>query len=178
VGAFEYVPYLLKWLESHPLKAPLCILSNAHEQRSRSWGRALAEALKVPLHCTATHLNGHAIFPWSEQRQHELLREAKAAIDIKGGPWLGYSCWPQQTKPPTKGQKYVTSGVPFAVNADSHTHDYFQKRGFDLAVPENEARWFSHEYWEETARFAASYRASLTLEAIGLGVKNLVESVA
>jgi hypothetical protein len=175
VGAFENVPYLLKWLELHPLPARLVLLSNAHQPRSREVGFALAEQLQVKVNLTETHLNGHVIYPWSERMQHQLLLRAKAAIDIKGGPWLGEECWGQQMKPPTKGQKFVTSGLPFAMHRDSHAFRYFVKRGFELATPDDATRWFSRSYWEETRQFASRLAPELTLESVGLCVKAVVE---
>ena len=69
------------------------------------------------------------------------------------------------------------AGMPLAVNRDSHTFGYFQSRGLLLATPDDPERWFSRAYWEETQRFAKSYRPQLTLETIGRTLKSLIEGV-
>src|SRR6185295_16149899 len=98
IGAFEFVPYLFKWLARHPLSAPLDILTNFQEPRSRTWANALAKQLNVPLTFASERLNGHALHLWSEETQRQLMLQAKTALDIKAGPWLGPDCWAQQTK--------------------------------------------------------------------------------
>jgi hypothetical protein len=148
-----------------------------HDERSRKLGFAIAQHLGVPMYLSKFQLNGHRLYPWSERTQRQLMSQAKAAIDIKGGPWLGAENWHQQVKPPTKGQQFVCSGIPFAVNRDSHCFDYFRSRGLLLATPDDPTRWFSHAYWEETKRFAESYRPQLSLEAVGLALKPLIESL-
>ena len=97
---------------------------------------------------------------WSEERQLRLLGEARAGLDIKG------SCFNQMTKPPTKAQQFVASGVPVAVNRESYSWEWFHERGFDLADPDDEARWFSKRYWEETREFGLRLRDDISKDRV------------
>jgi len=177
IGAFEHVPYLLAWCQRWPLPLPLVICTNVGHVWGRQQAAALARRLGVPLRPTATTLNGHKLVPWCERGQRELLRQAKAAIDIKGGPWLGTDFWWQQVKPPTKAQQFVASGIPLAMNPDSHSAAYFQSCGLTLASPREPDRWLSRPYWDETQRCAAVLRPQWTLEAVGLQAKAQIEAL-
>jgi hypothetical protein len=177
IGAFEHLPYLLKWHQQHPLPVPLVILTNVDDPRSRKQGFALAQKLDVPLDLSERHLNGHQLVAWCSRAQRELMKQAKAAVDIKGGPWLGENQWHQQMKPPTKAQQWVLSGIPLAVNRDSHSFDYFHKRGLNLATPDDQQRWLSREYWQETKRFAEKHLGELSLEKIGLQFRDLIRQI-
>ena len=100
-------------------------------------------------------------FPlWSEEEQIQLLGEAKAGLDIKGNDFH------QMTKPPTKIQQFVASGVPSAVNRDSYSWEWFHGRGFDLADPDDEERWFSRRYWEETREFGTDLRDEISKSSV------------
>ena len=111
---------------------------------------------------------GVSLVPWSEEGQRRLLGEAKAGLDIKGG---GFH---QMTKPPTKAQQFVASGVPVAVNRESYSWEWFHSRGFDLADPDDEARWFSREYWEETREFGLRLREEISKERVAASYLNLL----
>jgi len=178
IGGCQHLPYLLKWVEQYPLPLPLKILTDIKNTQAYSACFRLAEQLNVKLHMTDACVNGHAVHMWSEKDQRRLMQEAKAAVDTKGGAWLGTFQWPQYTKPPTKGQKFISSGIPFAATDDSYCFDYFKRRGFILASPRDSARWLSYEYWCETARFGAALRRELSLPHIGLYYKRLIETVA
>lgn len=184
VGAFEHVPYLLAWCRQNPLPLPLVIQSNFNDLRSRNQAAILARQLGITLKLTQTQLNGHRLVPWFEVPQRQLMQEAKAAIDIKGGPWLGQlsgsasmDYWQQQLKPPTKAQQFVCSGIPLAVNRDSHTFKYYRKRGLELTQPQEVQRWLSREYWEQTQAFARECRPQLTLERIGVCVRDQILAI-
>jgi hypothetical protein len=97
---------------------------------------------------------------WSEGEHMRLLGEARAGLDIKGGDFN------QMTKPPTKAQQFVASGVPVAVNRDSYSWEWFHERGFDLADPDDEPRWFSRRYWEETREFGLHLRDEISKASV------------
>ena len=177
VGAFQHVPYLLKWCDMHPLGTELRILTDLNFKPANHDCGKLADRLHVRLNFTPAELNGHRVYQWTERCQLELMMEAKAAIDLKGGHWLGEEDWWQRTKPPTKGQKFVTSGIPFATNSDSYCFEYFKNLGLNLASPDDPARWLSYEYWDETSRLAAILRPELSLDAVGSYFKSVIESV-
>jgi hypothetical protein len=177
IGAFEHLPYLLTWHARTPLPYPLVLLTNVNDERSRKQGFSLAHKLEVPMDLSEHHLNGHRLVPWCEQAQLKLMQEAKAAIDIKGGCWLGGDQWHQQMKPPTKAQQFVLSGIAVALNRDSHSFDYFQRRGLTLASPDERDRWFSRDYWMETQEFAQRRREEFSLKTIGEQMCRIIEEI-
>lgn len=169
VGAMQYVCYLIKWLEQFPLDLDIRILTNT-EKRHVQTCRIMAERLGVKFEMQEFQeqysINGYKIYQWTERRQYEMMMGCRAAIDIKGGYWNGED-WAQLTKPPTKSQKYIASGIPFATNGDSTGAEYFRRRGFEIASPHNPKWWLSSEYWEQTAQEAQKLRQTTTLEAVG-----------
>jgi hypothetical protein len=175
VGRYHYAPYILKWSEGRRLPLPLTILTNHVDPFPSTLRntRRLAQQLGVSLSIRNGRLNGHVLYNWSREVQEKLLSEAKAAIDIKGGP----ENFHQFTKPPTKGQKYVMSGLPFGVNPESYTFEYFQRLGFDLAAPTDTDRWFSEEYHRTTNEWGARLREELSLEQVGQRLRGYIEAV-
>jgi len=171
VGGLQNLPYLLAWIERHPLRHPLRILTDVTNPRARRAARRVAADLGVALRFTAGAINGHEMRPWSEAAQRAALQECKAALDIKGD---GFN---QRSKPPTKAQKYVSSGIPFACNADSEAARYFRDRGFDLASPDTEDRWYSEAYWRETQSFAVQLRRTIALESVAEAYRAYIEAV-
>lgn len=171
IGGLQNVPYLLAWIERHPLRHPLRIMTDTANPRALRAARRIAAGLGIELRFAAGTINGHEARPWSEAAQSAALRECKAALDIKGD---GFN---QRTKPPTKAQKYVSSGIPFACNPDSEAARYFRSRGFALASPDAEERWYSEDYWRETQRFAATLRRTIALEAVAETYRAHIEAV-
>jgi hypothetical protein len=101
-----------------------------------------------------------------------MMEECKAAIDIKYT-----NDFNQNTKPPTKAQKFVSSGIPFSINKNSYSFEYFQKRNFSLAEPVNQERWFSEEYHSETIKFASMLRQETSIEVVGRKFKEIIDAV-
>jgi len=147
VGHRKYVGHLGSWLMAHPIEAPLRILTNV-PQRLELTGRSAAVLAKATW------------YTWSERAQETLFQGAKAGIDIKGTDFS------QRTKPPTKAQQFVTSGIPVALNPDSYGFEYFRNLGFDVASPRDHVRWFSEAYWRETLELASLLRARTSKEAV------------
>jgi hypothetical protein len=123
VGGFQYVPYLVRWLEQHPLAHEIRILTDFENQRARNAARVCAAEIGVRLVLSelTTVIAGCRLFSWSERLQAEMMRDCKAAVDIKMT-----EKFEQYLKPPTKAQQYVASGIPFAVNSDSYSAEYFR----------------------------------------------------
>lgn len=161
IGGLQYAPYLLAWLEQHPVGLPVKLLTDSQNPNAIAAARRLARRLGVRLRIDGHSINDHAAYVWSESEQRRMMRECKAAIDIKGEDFN------QRTKPPTKAQKFISSGIPFACTADSAASRYFRDRGFAVATPLAEATWFSKEYWEETRGFAAGLRERISITAVG-----------
>ena len=112
------------------------------------------------------------VYPWTERHQLEMMRECKAALDVKATDQFN-----QRHKPPVKAQKYVASGIPFAVNAESYSAEYFRDRGFTLASPDETDRWLSREYWQLTRAFGERLREWTSLEAVGQRYRDLIHAL-
>jgi len=97
---------------------------------------------------------------WSEEVQRQLMEGAKAGVDVKGKNFA------QLTKPPTKAQQFVASGIPFATNPGSYAWEYFHARGLDLVSPDDLGRWFSRGYWEETRDAGVRLREEVARERV------------
>jgi hypothetical protein len=174
IGGIQYIPYLLKWLFYNPVPRPIKLLTNLGDYEAQRACFSLANDLAIVLDLSSNHINGYEAFEWSERLQYHMMLEASAAVDIKGGAWLGSFHWSQYMKPPTKAQKFVSSGIPFATNCDSYCFQYFSRRDFSLATPIDVKRWFSREYWQETAALAAVLREKLSLANIGTQLQKRV----
>jgi hypothetical protein len=174
IGGCQYVSYLLRWLACHPIGYEIRILTNIDNYRARHEARHLANDIGVKLRIsrTTTAIAGCRIVPWSERLQDEMMRECKAALDVKMTGNFN-----QDHKPPTKAQQYVASSIPFAVNPDSSPAAYFRTRGFEVASPEDTGRWLSREYWEETRIWGERLRGWTSLEAVGWRYRQLIESL-
>jgi hypothetical protein len=173
IGGCQYLPYLLSWLERHPLERELRILTDIGNPRARDRARVLAADIGMPFSIRAdATVAGHRVEPWSQRRQEEMMRECKAALDAKFTARFN-----QYYKPPTKAQQFVGSGVPFAVNPDSYSAEYFRTRGFTVASPAETDRWLSRAYWEETRDRGHGLRTELSLEAVGATYQRLIEAL-
>lgn len=172
IGGCQYIPYLLEWIRKHPIKNEIKILSDIDNERARLAANVFASniGMKLTIPKGTKSIEGIDAYPWSERLQHEMMVEAKAAIDIKMTDQFN-----QNYKPPTKAQKYIASGIPFAVNKESYSAEYFRQRGFDIVAPNNTGRWFSYEYWKETKAFGEKLRIYTSLENVGLKYKELIE---
>lgn len=174
IGGFQYVPYLVRWLERHPIAQEIRILTDVRNYRARDAARVIAAEIGVKLEISerTTSVAGCRLYPWSERLQNQMMRQCKAALDIKMT-----EKFEQYLKPPTKAQQYIASGIPFAVNADSYSAEYFRVRGFDVVSPTDTARWLSREYWEATQAPGRQLRASTSIEAVTSRYRALIESL-
>ena len=169
VGGCQYLASFAAWLQKHPINAEVKILTDVDKAWSIRGARRYAT---LSFSRQTWSIAGCEVYPWSEKSQFEMLRECKAAIDVKH-----LQIFNQYYKPPTKAQKYVGSGIPFAVNPGSYSAEYFRTRGFVTASPSETDRWFSRDYWEETRTFGRKLREYTSLEAVGLRYKELIESL-
>jgi len=159
VGGLQYTPYLINWLNRFPIKAPIKLLTDLSNERAEAAGNSICKRFDFKLSIQNGKLNGYEAEEWSESIQTKALKEAKAAIDIKGTDFN------QAHKPPTKAQKYVCSGLPLAMN-EGESVEYFRNRGFYITSPRNQAEWFSREYWEKTQEIGTILKPKLAVEAI------------
>lgn len=174
IGSCQYVPYLVRWLEDHPIDHEIKILTDIDNDGARALARKHAEEIGMALEIGAedTSIAGCRVYRWSERRQQEMMRACKAALDVK---MTRFFC--QYHKPPTKAQKYIASGIPFAVNPESYSAEYFRARGFDVASPLDTERWFSREYWKATRLAGDRLRADTSIEAVAARYRELIESL-
>lgn len=168
VGGFQYIPFLLDWVNKNNPDFEIKILADIKNHLAIIRASEIASKLKIKLNMGDNDINGIDLIEWSEEKQIELLMQAKAAIDIKGNDFN------QQHKPATKSQKYVACGVPIAMN-DSESVIYFKKKGLILASPKKTDRWFSEAYWEETIEMGRILREELSLESIGNKYRSYID---
>jgi hypothetical protein len=171
VGAAGNLPHLLKFLASHPLPYELRLLTDAFVKERRIAAHYLAARMGVCLQFGKDEVNGFPAFAWSEAAQAQMMRACRAALDIKGQDFN------QSTKPPAKAQKFIASGIPFACNEGSPMAHYFLKRGFELAQPEDTARLFSHDYWNETRQEAARLRQKLSFGSVSAAYRGMFQNL-
>jgi hypothetical protein len=159
IGATLNLPHVVRWLEENPLPYEVRLLTSlGREQRVLAHLTAYKQGLR--LRFEEGRINGFAAAEWSEARQEQWMRACRAAIDVKGATFS------QSTKPPTKAQQFIASGIPFACNADSPVARYFARRGFDVARPQDTTRLFSESYWIETRQLARKLRVELSLPTV------------
>jgi TOD1/MUCI70, glycosyltransferase-like domain len=174
IGGCQYLPYLVHWLERHPIEDEVRILTDIENYRARDAARVFAAeiGMKFEIAAHTRSVAGRRLYPWSERLQGEMMRECKAALDIKMT-----ETFEQYHKPPTKAQQYIASGIPFAANSDSYSAEYFRVRGFEVAAPTETDRWFSREYWQETQVHGRELRRSTSTEAVTSRYEELIESL-
>jgi len=174
IGGCQYLPYLLRWRRAHPLSAEVKILTDLANVRARLAGQVLANRLGLGmiLKADTRTLDDCEVYAWSEPLQRDMMIECKAALDIKDEVDFN-----QVHKPATKVQQFVASGIPCAVNVASYAHEYFQRRGFDMAAPVEWERWFSPQYWQETQMMASRIRQTTSLEAVAQQYRELFDGL-
>lgn len=172
VGGCQYSAYLIDWLLRNSVKNEFKICTDLSNGRASHAAIELGKKLGIKIRITDKTINGIEAYDWNERIQYELMKEAKAAIDIKGDGNFNQHC-----KPPTKAQKFIASGIPFAINQSSYATAYFKKRGFEICTPDNTMRWFSEEYYQKTIKIADKLRKETSLESIGLKFKSYIEEL-
>lgn len=176
IGACEHVPHVVRWLDGHRLGAEVKLLTNYNSKNARMQAHFTAHDIGVRLHFAEGRINGHDAILWSEAAQEALMRECRAAIDIKGEDFN------QATKPPTKAQQFIASGIPFGCNPGSSVALYLRGQGFEVADAADTKRLFSLEYWVETRAFAPKLRAQTSAEAVSQSfvrqIKMLIDSTS
>jgi hypothetical protein len=155
IGGFQHIPYVLDWLRHNPPSIEVRLLTDIKNKSARLAAHIIARQISLPLSIANGAVNGWPAELWSEATQTTLMAACKAAIDIKGP---GFN---QATKPPTKAQQFVASGIPFACNAGHSAVPYFHNHGFDVAMADQFSRLLSKKYWAATQAFSPLL-ASLT----------------
>ncbi len=160
IGAIQHLPYQLAWLERHPPKWPVRLLTDIGSAPGRLQAHILARSLGVHFVMAPGAINGFETEAWSEAVQSQWMRACKAAFDIKG------SSFNQTTKPPTKAQKFLASGIPFGCDPAHPARHYFAPRGFEI-VDAADARLYSEDYWRQVREISGPLRRETTMERVG-----------
>lgn len=156
VGVRTNMAPLVEWVNASKFDEPLLILSNF--ENSGHPPRALEIGFRSGRVATEQ---------WTPESHRRALRGAKAALDIKGTDFR------QSHKPATKALDFLASGIPLAMNASSSV-EHLDRMGFEVVSPLDAKRWFSQEYWRETATFGSAVRELLTLYRIGVRWRRLI----
>ena len=174
IGSAQYIPYLVIWLQTHPFDGEMRILTDIDNEKARAKAYLFAVecGIDFALAADATSIAGCRIHRWSERRQRDMMQSCRAAMDVKMTQFFN-----QHHKPPTKAQQFVASGIPFAINPESYSAEYFRLRGFDVASPLDTARWLSREYWQETGAAAEWLRRETSLETVAARYRALIDSL-
>ena len=166
IGGYQFVPYLMNWFRDHPPRYEVKLLTDYKNKSAIGRAQTLSRELNISL---SKLLKSCEMYEWSEKIQTKMMKECKAAIDIKG------TSFSQVHKPPTKGQKYISSGIPFAINQGNCCLNYFRSRSFNVCDPTNTERWFSENYWRETMKFAKHLRDQISSTTVGRTYLRYVE---
>ena len=169
IGALQHLPHVLGWLECNPPPIEVRLLTDLNMRSARIAAHVEAHRQGLALRIQEGRINGYPAEPWSEAAQATLMQGCKAAIDIKG------SSFSQVTKPPTKAQQFVASGVPFGCNPSHPATAYFRSHGFELADARDFNRLLSHAYWAETRHFAGRLRELTARDAVGRVYRQILE---
>jgi hypothetical protein len=160
IGAAQHLPHVISWLKGHPTHTEIRLLTNLHDIRGRAAAHFRAHRMGMSLCVKGGKVNGFPVFAWSEEAQREMMSECCAAFDIKGNDFN------QSTKPATKAQQFVASGIPFGCNPGSSVAVWFHSQGFDVACANDHDRLRSRSYWTETQEFGRVLRKSLSMDAV------------
>lgn len=171
IGACEHLPHIIGWLEQNEAGADIKLLTNYKNKAARMEAHMRARRMGISLNFQDGTINGHETVLWSEVAQEHLMRTCKAAIDIKGADFN------QATKPPTKAQQFIASGIPFSCNTDSSVAAYLKWRGFDVADAGDWDRLLSRDYWVETRAFAPKLRNWTSAAAVRRSYVNALQGL-
>lgn len=149
VGVHTNLLPLVEWVEKHPLPRELSVLTN--------YGDGVTVDPNVKRFLTRQDVSFRE---WSPSVFKASLRDCFAALDIKGQDFASLN------KPATKAIDFIASGVPFAMNQDSSSVEYFRSLGFSIADPEDRDRWLSEKYLRETQRMGIVLREAMSLDRV------------
>ncbi len=139
IGVYEYLPCTFKFLHNNneDILKNIKLLSNINMLTSRRIRKLAHEfsRLGIPFNFSRfdeyVTINGIRIEQWSESSQSQLIARCRYVLDIKDDSFR------QQTKPPTKCQIYVSSGIPVAVNNTHPAIEYLSKFNINLLTVED-----------------------------------------
>lgn len=108
---------------------------------------------------------------WTPNKQIELFKSARLAIDVKD-----IATFKERNKPITKVIDYLCSGIPTAVNYGHYAREFFHKNYLYIPDPIHEWEyWNKKEYWMEVQKLKPILRANFLLEHIGQQYKKVID---
>jgi hypothetical protein len=146
VGVHTNLLPLVAWLQTHPLPAPLLVLTNTD--------------LLDPVKHGFPDSDEVTMQPWSPENHLAALQLARGALDVKGDDFR------QRHKPPTKAIDYLMSGVPLAMPRHSGSVERLQQMGLAIPDPTEGNRWFSPEYLEAIHQWRSQWCEPLSRVSI------------
>jgi hypothetical protein len=140
IGVRSNLPPVVEWVNTQALNEEFWILTNPEHPGSTiqpdRFGFWSSKRIRMA--------------EWTPDRHIQWTSTCKAAFDVKGTDFRSAH------KPPTKAMDFLASGVPIALGPTSSSAEHLARMGFEVASLDDAGRWFSHDYWEETARFGAT----------------------
>jgi hypothetical protein len=155
VGTEQNLPAIVNWHNSRRPEWPLVVLTSKA-------GNAAHFGFEADNVVTRR---------WTPERHMRCLAECKAALDVKDDTF-----W-DRTKPPTKAMDYVASGLPLALTAECAGYEYLRGMGLDVPTPDDEARWLSREYWDDSQAFRPHVQALCSMGRVGWEFKEAIEGL-
>ncbi|MCX5679337.1 MAG: hypothetical protein NTZ95_01520, partial [Candidatus Omnitrophica bacterium] len=164
IGRFEHISYVIEFLRGNKLPLPIRFLSNMRTNRkSYDLGFNLLRQMGLK-----KEIKKYDIEEWDTEKQEQLMREAKAALDITG------TTFKEIHKPSAKVQQFILSGIPVATNAGCNSYNYLKSKEFNICTPYETKRWLSEIYWEETVRFADKLKDVCSLQQVVDNYKEII----
>ncbi len=166
IGHMQYLPALIECLSQNPLNNNLKILTDVQNFSRRKFMIKREMELKglefnQTLDLNGNYvLNGYLLEQWTIEKQQAYLEICVAAIDTKDNSFS------QATKPPTKGQIFISSGIPLAVPKNSYTHEYFKNIGLDLPDINEIERLLSEKFKNDVVNFQQRYKSKISRDEI------------
>ena len=166
IGHLEYIASLIITLRKTPLKFPIKVLSDL--EKLQYYRAALHKSLQAHgidwteerLDNGNMNLCGVEIEQWSAARQYSYLTECKAAFDTK------FDSFAHNLKPPTKAQKYIFNGIPFAMDKGSYSSEYFHQLGLNIPDITDTDYWLSEAYFNQIQTFSAKYKVQVLIHSV------------
>lgn len=166
IGHLEYIASLIISLKKTRLAHPIKVLSDLEKiQYYRSALCANLMANGIPwteerLKNGNIKLCGVEVEQWSAAKQLTYLSECKAAFDTK------FDSFAHSLKPPTKAQKYIYNGIPFAMDNESYSSEYFRQMGLTIPDITDIDYWLSETYFNEIQIFSAKHKDEVLIHSV------------
>ena len=176
VGHLEYLPSLMIFFEKNHIDSKQYTVL-ADLEKFKYYAKQIKEELcSEGIRYTEEWLSkfkvkicGHTIEQWTEEKQRVALETCVAAIDTKLEKY-GHS-----NKPPTKAQKYIFNGIPFAAPKSSYSYEYFSSLGLEIPDPSDLDILNSSSYRKKVEVFNKKFRYLVDIENVAQSYINFIK---